>query len=94
MRLQVFLKYIIKCSTKDNAPSDFLHHACFDMYKANTTEDFTTQLKENSEVIAKKVQIYSLIHNPTYDEYNMGQSKVCGFSFLRFKIQASNIDHH
>ena len=40
------------------------------MWETNITEDFTVQFKENSETVVKKVQIYSLIHNPTCFKYN------------------------
>ena len=94
VRLLAFLEHIIKCSANDDAPSDALHHACPDAREANTTEDFTAQLKEDSEAVAKKVQMHSPMHNPTCYKYNTSQSKVCRFDFPRPKVLASYIDHN
>lgn len=55
IRLLVFLEYIIKCSIKDNAFSDTLHHICFNICKVNITKDFMAQLKKNNKIIIKKV---------------------------------------
>ena len=94
MRLLVFLEHIIKCSAKNDVPFDVLYHACLNAYRANTTEDFTAQLKKDSKAIAKKVQMHSPMHNPTCYKYNTSQSKVYRFDFSRPKILASHIDHN
>lgn len=70
MRLLAFLEHIIKCSAKDDILSVILYYTCPDTCEANTTEDFTAQLKENSKVIAKQVQMNSPMHNPIYYKYN------------------------
>lgn len=51
MRLLTFLEHIMKCSTKDDTPSDILHHASSDMREANIIEDFIAQLKKNNKAI-------------------------------------------
>lgn len=58
-----YLEYIIKSSIINDVSSNIFHYIYFNIYKANITEDFTTQLKENSKAIAKKIQIYLPIHN-------------------------------
>lgn len=75
IRLLAFLEYIIKCLAKNDALSDILHHACPNTREANTTQDFTAQLKKDSKVVAKKVQIYSPIHNSICYKYNTSQSQ-------------------
>ena len=94
MRLLAFIKYIIKCSAKNDVPSNILHYTCFNEYKTNITKDFMAHFKENSKAIVKKVQMHSPMYNPTCYRYNINQSKVCKFDFLRPKILAPHIDYN
>ena len=71
-----------------------MHHACPNGRGINTIENFTAQLKEDSEVIAKKVQIHSPMHNHTCYKYNTSQSKMCRFDFPKLKILVSYIDYN
>lgn len=71
-----------------------MHHACPNAYEVNTTEDYMTQLKEDSKAIAKKVQMYSPMYNPTYYKYHTSQSKVSRFDFPKSMILAFHIDHN
>lgn len=73
---------------------DILYHAYHDTYKSNIIKDFTTQIKKNSRLIAKKVQMHSPIPNLIYYKYNISQSKVYKFNFSSLKILASHIDHN
>ena len=50
-----FLEHIIKYFANNDTSSDALHYACSDAGKADTIEDFTAWLKENSKAVAKKV---------------------------------------
>ena len=65
-KIDSFSKTYHQISTKKDAPSNVLYHVCLDAHKANTLEDFMAQFKENGKAIAKKVQIYFSMHNPTY----------------------------
>lgn len=40
---------------KNDAPFNTLHYAHSNAHKANTIEDFTSQLRNDSKTIAKKV---------------------------------------
>ena len=94
MRLLAFLKHIIKYFVNNEALSDALYYACPNTYKANTIEDFTAQLKEDSKTVVKKVQIHFLIYNSNYFKYNISQFKVYRFDFPEPKILAFYIDHN
>ena len=89
-----FLQYIIKYSANNDAFSDALHNNCPDASKANTIEDFTAQLKENSKAVAKKIQMHFSMHNPTCFKYNTSQSKIFRFDFPRPKVPTSYINHN
>lgn len=93
MKLLVFLKYIIKCFTKNHFLFNTLHYSCFNICKINITKDFIAQFKKNNKEIAKKVWMHFLIYYLTYYKYNTNQSKVYRFDFLRSKILPSYINY-
>lgn len=74
-----YLEHIIKCSinTAVSLESNILYHACPEILLLNHNEIFFSQLYRNSNFVAQKVQMHSLLHNPTCYKYGTRNSKIC-----------------
>lgn len=71
---------------------DTLHHIYPDISNPIIISEFAILLKENSESIACKIQMYFPSHKMTCYKYNIHKSKVCRFEFLRSILLELQID--